>query len=150
MSRLLLKFSCLNWIRREGSKNCSWKASPIQYLIYECQCWHPLVHLFYLWSRKKNVKVTIRATDKLENLASHFSCNETLKLEWSWYLPYAIHYTRKRMRKWYEEQPYSAARKGKEVMGNVVDIVKAACYSSAHAYSFSRCHLTSPSKAYFP
>lgn len=78
MSWLLLKFPCLHWFRREGYENSSPRGLPAQHLIYRCQCWYPLVCLFYLWNRMKNVKVTIQETDKHENLASHLSCTETL------------------------------------------------------------------------
>lgn len=122
MSWLLLKLPCLHWIKREGCENCSPRGSPAQHLMYKCQCWYPLVCLFYLWNRMKNVKVTTQETDKHENLASHLCYTETLKPEGGWYLPYVTHYTRKRMRKWYEEQSYSPGREGEEVMGKVVEI----------------------------
>lgn len=48
------------------------------------------------------------------NKKIHKSLSAAMKPEVSWYLPYVIHYTRKRMGKWYKEQTYGPAKKGKK------------------------------------
>lgn len=154
MSWLLLKFPPLHGIRREGSENCSPRRSPAQHVIYGHQCWNPSVHLSYLWSSKKNLNMTTRKTDKQENLASHFSCTETLKPEGGG-LIFAICCSlseRDETMVWGATLQSSKAsnRSNSRCRGNGHFTGNAPCCSSVHVYKFPRCPLTSPSKVYCP